>query len=192
VKTPYLEFQQFCRDTFSSPEIGDAVYKFYRAHILFTPSQKAQFQKNLTRVRTGHIANLLAEFNEDSIISIINYFIDKANKGEVVEIQSVYFYTCVKNNYIAANPISVKKSNLKPIKKEQRIEKVKTIANSQIVIPILMKQLTKTLKEDQRIEEQFLYKCPMCSNKIIGQLDECNVCKNILDYTSIDYSGASK
>jgi hypothetical protein len=190
MKTIYSELKTFCRDTFSSTDIGDAVFLFYKHHIIFTPSQKKQ-QGSLVKATKLHISNLLAEFNEDAIINVINHFLEKVNKGEIVEKTSEYIYACVKNNYVESNPVPVKKVLPKHIKKEKLIQRV-VREEIKIVVPTIVRQVNKKIKEEQSIEEQFMYMCPICSNKIFGKLDTCSVCKSTLDYSPIDYSGANR
>lgn len=196
MKTIHTEFQQFCRNNFSSTDIGDTIYRFYRKHILFSSSQKAQHQKNLTLVRKHHISTLLVDFGEDSIIEVVNSFIEKVNKGEFVEINSVYFYACVKNESIKTNNVIINKTNLKPIKKENLIKKISTeahVTNGEVLTPIIIKRLPQQLLDTcQTKEEQFLYKCPKCSNKIFGLSIMCSVCKSKLDYATINYAEVIK
>jgi len=183
MKIVHLPFQQICIDMCSSPEIGKAIYTFYRKHIIFSASQKAQFDKKQDVARINHFKNIILEYDEDSIINVINYFVDKMNKGEVVELQSVYFYACVKNNYKETHPVQINKVYSK--QREQRIEKIKKIEE---VAPIVFKLIVKKFDKDKEREPQFLFECTKCQNKIFGKYSTCSTCGSILNYTNVDYS----
>jgi predicted RNA-binding Zn-ribbon protein involved in translation (DUF1610 family) len=179
------EFQNYCIKNFSSEEIGKAVYLFYREYIKFSNQDKLAFNKDLTKARIAHIKNLLTDFNEDSIINIINYFLEQLNKGNTsyFPLGVNYFYTCVKNDYEANNRNVQQK---KTVKKHALIKKQVNI-QTEVVIPLIIKKLVKQINTNKPLEDQFLFSCPKCSNNILGRYDRCSRCNSTLDYTQINY-----
>ena len=163
-------FKDECIQIFGEAD-GVKVYNFYKKYLNTRQSSKQDKFMSLTERRLKSINYLVKNYGKEAVLSGIDYYIDKVQKGDIIITTIPYFNKVVENN--------VKKFN------EPKQTFQKTIISKpkiQTVIPIISKKVSNDYDDSFY---NHLYKCTNCGEEIDPWQLNCPTCQCAFEWEKV-------